>query len=213
MFEPLYLLGIGIFSLYLSYKAKSDKVRMDLMAAALHGIGIFAIVGAAFLTEKLDEQAFNDCEGQVEVGYEATTDSIAVDTIVTYGGESKTLQSVISPKKETKKSEKTNKKFVTHVTLTVYQPDENQCDKTPLTTADNTKINLKKLKKGQLKYCAVSRDLLAFIPYGSLIEIDGHGVYEVHDTMHERYKHYVDILQHKSLPIFKKENIKITLLT
>ena len=209
MFEPLYLLGIGIFSLYLSYKAKSDKVRMDLMAAALHGIGIFAIVGAAFYTNRLDAQVFNDCEGQVE----ATTGSIAVDTIVTYGGKSKTLQSVISPKKESKKSEKANKKFVTHVTLTVYQPDENQCDKTPLTTADNTKINLKKLKKGQLKYCAVSRDLLAFIPYGSLIEIDGHGVYEVHDTMHERYKHYVDILQHKSLPIFKKENIKITLLT
>ena len=52
------------------------------------------------------------------------------------------------------------KKFITHVTLTTYNAVASQCDNTPLITADGTKIDMKKLKKGKIKYCAVSRDLL-----------------------------------------------------
>ena len=100
-------------------------------------------------------------------------------------------------------------KFITHVTLTTYNAVASQCDDNPLVTADGTKIDMKKLKKGTIKYCAVSRDLLRYIPYGSVIHIEGHGFYEVRDTMNKRFNHYIDILQHKSQKNFKKEKIRV----
>ena len=105
-----------------------------------------------------------------------------------------------------------DKKFITHVTLTTYNAVASQCDDNPLITADGTKIDLKKLKKGKIKYCAVSRDLLWCIPLGSIIHIEGHGYYEVRDTMNARFNHYVDILQHISEKNFKKEKIKVILV-
>ncbi len=101
------------------------------------------------------------------------------------------------------------KKFVTHVTLTTYKAVASQCDSTPLITADGTKIDLKKLKKGKIKYCAVSRDLLWCIPLGSVVHIEGHGYYEVRDTMNERFDHYIDILQHTSQKNFKKSKVRV----
>ena len=95
------------------------------------------------------------------------------------------------------------------VTLTVYNPVESQCDDTPLITANGTKIDLEKLKKGEIKYCAVSRDLLSEIPYGSIIYIEGYGEYEVVDTMNKRIKMGVDILQDVSEKGFKKTNVRI----
>ena len=99
--------------------------------------------------------------------------------------------------------------FITHVTLTTYNPVKEQCEGNPFVTADGTKINLQKLEKGHLRYVAVSRDLLWAIPYGSIIRIEGHGEFEVRDTMNERFSHYVDILQDRKKKNFKKENIKI----
>lgn len=103
-------------------------------------------------------------------------------------------------------------KFVTHVTLTSYNAVKSQCDDTPLITADGTKIDVKKLKKGTLKYAAVSRDLLWCIPLGSLIHIEGHGYYEVRDTMNERFDHYIDILQHSSKKNFKKDKVRVEVI-
>jgi len=102
-----------------------------------------------------------------------------------------------------------DKPFITHVTLTTYNAVKSQCDDTPLITADGTKIDLKKLKNGTLKYAAVSRDLLWCIPLGSIIHIEGHGYYEVRDTMNERFNHYIDILQHPSQQNFKKSKVMI----
>ena len=104
------------------------------------------------------------------------------------------------------------KKFVTHVTLTTYNAVASQCDSAPLITADGTKIDLKKLKNGKLKYAAVSRDLLWCIPLGSIIHIDGHGYYEVRDTMNERFNHYIDILQHSSKKNFKKNKVRVEVI-
>ena len=100
-------------------------------------------------------------------------------------------------------------KFITHVTLTTYNAVASQCDNTPLITADGTKIDMKKLKKGKIKYCAVSRDLLRYIPLGSVVHIEGHGDYEVRDTMNERFDHYIDILQHTSQKNFKKSKVRV----
>ena len=103
-------------------------------------------------------------------------------------------------------------KFVTHVTLTTYNAVASQCDSSPLITADGTKIDLKKLKSDEIKYAAVSRDLLWCIPLGSIIHIEGHGYYEVRDTMNPRFNHYIDILQHSTKKNFKKGGVKIVLV-
>lgn len=103
-------------------------------------------------------------------------------------------------------------KFITHCTITTYNPTKEQTDGNPLVTANGTKICPKKLKQGKLRYVAVSRDLRWCLPYGSIIHIEGYGLFEVVDTMHPRFNHYIDILQHESKPNFKKEKIKVTLI-
>ena len=100
-------------------------------------------------------------------------------------------------------------RFITHVTLTTYNPVKEQCDVDPLITADGTKIDLHKLKKGEIKYCAVSPDLLWALPYGSILEIEGHGLYIVKDTMNKRFDHCIDILQHMDEKNFKKTKVKV----
>ena len=103
-------------------------------------------------------------------------------------------------------------KFITHVTLTTYNATKAKCDNNPNKTANGTIIDHKKLKQGKLKYCAISPDLLWCIPMGSLIEINGHGRYNVVDKMNARFNHYIDILQYHTEKDFKKEKIKIILV-
>ena len=102
--------------------------------------------------------------------------------------------------------------FITHVTITTYNAVRSQCDRSPLITADGTKIDHRKVKSGEQKIVAISRDLLYAIPLGSLIYVEGHGYYEVRDTMNSRFKHRIDILQHSSKKNFKKDKIKIKLV-
>ena len=102
--------------------------------------------------------------------------------------------------------------FITHVTITTYNAVRSQCDRSPLITADGTKIDHRKLKSGEQRIVAISRDLLYAIPLGSIIDIEGYGKYEVRDTMNSRFKHSIDILQHSSKKNFKKNNIKIKLV-
>ena len=102
--------------------------------------------------------------------------------------------------------------FTTHVTITTYNAVRSQCDRSPLITADGTKIDHRKVKSGQQRIVAISRDLLYAIPLGSIIDIEGYGRYEVRDTMNSRFKHRIDILQHSSKKNFKKDKIKIKLV-
>ena len=102
--------------------------------------------------------------------------------------------------------------FTTHVTITTYNAVRSQCDRSPLITADGTKIDNRKVKSGKQRIVAISRDLLYAIPLGSLIYVEGHGYYEVRDTMNSRFKHRIDILQHSSKKNFKKDKIKIKLV-
>ena len=79
--------------------------------------------------------------------------------------------------------------------VTVYHPVMSQTDSTPLETADGTWIDLDALARGELRYCAVSRDLLARwggpLEYGDTIVIRGCGDFDgewvIHDTMNRRY--------------------------
>ena len=93
--------------------------------------------------------------------------------------------------------------FTTHVTITTYNAVMSQCDRSPLITADGTKIDHRKVKSGEQRIVAISRDLLYAIPLGSIIEIEGYGRYEVRDTMNGRFNHSIDILQHSSKKNFK----------
>lgn len=105
------------------------------------------------------------------------------------------------------------------VTVTRYNPVESQCDSDPLVTADNSKIDLEKLNSGDLKWVAVSRDLRDKFEYGDVIRIMStdmsiNGEYEVHDTMHPRFKDCVDILtaEGQSLGLGKWYNVSIQLV-
>lgn len=104
------------------------------------------------------------------------------------------------------------KHIISHVTVTCYQPVKAQCDSQPLVTADGSNINLKHLKSGKIKWCAISRDLLWMFPKDKpkRIWIEGMGVYEVRDVMNKRFKHRVDILLHpKNSKLVFHENVKI----
>ena len=91
------------------------------------------------------------------------------------------------------------------VIVTVYNPVVEQCDSDPYITADNSEIDMAKLKQGKLKWVAVSRDLLknGKVRYGGKVKINCKedptlsGVYTVHDTMHPRWTKHVDILAHQ----------------
>ena len=102
--------------------------------------------------------------------------------------------------------------FTTHVTVTTYNAVRSQCDKTPTITADGTRIDPIKLKNGQQRIVAISRDLLDAIPLGSTILIEGHDRYVVRDIMNPRFNHCIDILQHSSKENFKKKKIKVKLV-
>lgn len=129
-----------------------------------------------------------------EYEYEQFLDSIMKEEL------KKEQQTPREEKREARVWKKGKRKIV-KVTATVYNPTENQCDEDPLITADNSKIDLNKLNSGQLKWIAVSRDLRKHFKYGSKVRISCksdpsiNGVYEVRDTMHERFEFYIDILK------------------
>ncbi len=104
---------------------------------------------------------------------------------------------------------------ITHVTLTCYQPVKSQCNKEPLVTADGSKINLHHLKRGSIKWCAISRDLLYLFPKNKpkRVFIEGFGVYEVKDVMNKRHNHRIDILIHpKNSKRISIKNVKVKIL-
>jgi len=86
------------------------------------------------------------------------------------------------------------------VTATYYNPVKEQCDSNPLITASGKEINVELLEKGELKWIAVSRDLLRIYKYGDIVRITCdhdpsiNGDYEITDTMHERFENTIDLL-------------------
>jgi hypothetical protein len=87
--------------------------------------------------------------------------------------------------------------------LTVYNPTVKQCDKSPLITASNSKIDQQKLRNQEIRWMALSRDLLkrwnGKFHYGDTVlltsgdaSIDGFWI--IKDTMNKRYKNQGDLL-------------------
>lgn len=119
-------------------------------------------------------------------------------------------------KEEELRDEMSEGEKIVKVTATVYNPVESQCDSDPLVTADNSKIDLKKLNQGKLKWIAVSRDLRRQFRYGSKVRIrcesdpSINGIYEVRDTMNERYKFCIDILKPVGQSKGKWYNVEIS---
>lgn len=93
------------------------------------------------------------------------------------------------------------------ITGTYYHAVAAQCDATPLITADNSKIDLVKLKDKKIRWVALSRDLLARwggpFNYGDTIRVSQgsekvNGLWVVHDSMNSRFKNRIDFLVHQS---------------
>ena len=95
------------------------------------------------------------------------------------------------------------------VDVTMYQPNEIQCDDTPDITADGTKIRIS--KASNYKFVALSRNLLKRwggpFDYGDFVLLKGtgekDGVYQVRDTMNPKWVNVVDILESEHVLPYK----------
>ena len=89
-----------------------------------------------------------------------------------------------------------SKAFRLTVRTTAYNASSSQTDSTPFITATGT--------RARVGVVALSRDLLAFIPYGSRVQIVNlrgsgcggwnTGILRVEDTMHARKRNQADVL-------------------
>ena len=98
------------------------------------------------------------------------------------------------------------------VTVTMYNPSEEQTDSTPNQTADGTIINPE--RASEYRYIALSRDLLRRwggpFNYGDYVMLKGtegyDGIYQVRDTMAPKFINRVDILRTEGSKWFKFDN-------
>tara|TARA_E500000318_G_scaffold79427_1_gene74392 strand:- start:389 stop:919 length:531 start_codon:yes stop_codon:yes gene_type:complete len=101
------------------------------------------------------------------------------------------------------------------VDVTMYQPNEIQCDDTPNITADGTKIRIS--KASNYKFVALSRNLLKRwggpFDYGDFVLLKGaegkDGVYQVRDTMNPKWVNVVDILESEHVQPYKFTGVHI----
>ena len=100
---------------------------------------------------------------------------------------------------------------------TTYYCNVSQCDNDPFTTADGSVIDPIKLKNKEIRWCALSRDLIwdeyrqklhdydttvfrGFFEFGDTIVVKSNsspqinGKWVVHDTMNKRYTNSIDFL-------------------
>jgi len=104
-------------------------------------------------------------------------------------------------------------KEIKNITGTCYQAVKNQCDDSPLLTANQKKIN----EQDPLshRWIAVSRDLKEFYAFGDTIVVSGtknaiyDGKWVVQDLMNVRWKNKIDFLVGKNDYIDKFENLTI----
>ena len=101
------------------------------------------------------------------------------------------------------------------VTATMYQPLSYQTDSTPNELADGTIIDIHKAH--EYRYVALSRDLLKRwggpFDYGDYIKVEGagkhSGIWQVRDTMNERWTNKIDFLMSPNHKPFKYDEVVI----
>lgn len=90
-------------------------------------------------------------------------------------------------------------------TLTIYHPVTGQCDGSPLITANNSQIDLEKLRRNEIRWMALSRDLLkrwdGEFNYGDTVRLEAgdadiDGLWIIADNMNRRFKNRGDLLFH-----------------
>ena len=101
-----------------------------------------------------------------------------------------------------------------NVKATMYHPVEEQCDDTPLITADGSKIC--PINVSDWNWIAVSQDLLVknggFLNYGDKVYVKGthkDGVYIVRDCMNKRKTFQIDILESIGTSQYKYDEVEI----
>ena len=101
------------------------------------------------------------------------------------------------------------------VRATMYHPVEEQCDDTPLITADGSKID--PYKVSDWNWIAVSQHMLTRnggpLNYGDTVYVFGtkhkDGMYIVKDCMHKRKTNQIDFLESLNTPQYRYDNVVI----
>ena len=101
------------------------------------------------------------------------------------------------------------------VRATMYHPVEEQCDDTPLITADGSKID--PYNVSNWNWIAVSQHMLTRnggpLNYGDTVYIFGtkhkDGMYVVKDCMHKRKTNQIDFLESLGTPQYRYDNVVI----
>lgn len=102
--------------------------------------------------------------------------------------------------------EKSSEVFVLE-TLTIYNPEEGQCDADPLITANNSRIDLEKLRRNEIRWMALSRNLLkrwnGAFNYGDTVSLHSgdasiDGLWVINDNMNKRFRDRGDLLFHRN---------------
>ena len=101
------------------------------------------------------------------------------------------------------------------VKATMYHPVEEQCDDTPLITADGSKIN--PYEVSNWNWIAVSQHMLKRnggpLDYGDTVYVFGtkhkDGMYIVKDCMHRRKTNQIDFLESLNTPQYRYDNVVI----
>ena len=99
------------------------------------------------------------------------------------------------------------------VKATMYHPVEEQCDDTPLITADGSKIN--PYEVSNWNWIAVSQHMLKRnggpLNYGDTVYVFGtkhkDGMYIVKDCMHRRKTNQIDFLESLGTPQYRYDNV------
>jgi len=101
------------------------------------------------------------------------------------------------------------------IKATMYHPVEEQCDDTPLITADGSKIDPHKVSNWN--WIAVSQHMLTRnggpLNYGDTVYIFGtkhkDGVYVIKDCMNKRKTNQIDFLESLGTPQYRYDNVVI----
>jgi hypothetical protein len=103
-------------------------------------------------------------------------------------------------------------------TLTIYNPIAKQCDRDPLITASNKKINLQHLRAREIHWMALSRNLLkrwgGQLNYGDTVNLESgdpsiDGTWIIQDTMNKKFINRGDLLFDVSRAKGMWRNVKI----